>query len=669
MMIRRLGIVVALFGVVGLIRADVKRETSLSRMQADMQYFTSDECEGRGPGTVGIDKAADRISAAFKEAGLKGAMKDGGYFQPFTVGGPSRLTKSELSIWGSNGIAIKLMAGDFTPLGQSASGTVSGELVFVGHSVIDNKVPYDDYEGLDVAGKVVVMLRRCPRYAVTGEKKFGDGDSTINASALTTKIANAEKHKAAAVILVNDRTTLTESKDALMPFTATRSANAAKIPAVHIHRDVAELMFRRSFGKSVEQIEDAIDKELKPQNGPMKGLTADFDVAVERDRKVQVKNVVGVLEGSGPLANETVIVGAHYDHLGYGGFGSLARGLNKPMIHYGADDNASGTTTIVELARRFGAQKDRVGRRIVFMTFSAEEMGLLGSVHYCKEPLFPLENTSVMVNLDMVGRMIADKETNLDKLEIGGMGTATQFDEMVDKYNQKYNFKLKKTKAGMGPSDHQSFFLKQLPVLFFFTGLHTDYHRPTDTWEKINYVGMLKIADMVEELVVDLAAREEKLEFVKVSGSMMPTQQEPRPKPAAKDATESKPAPKEAKANPQKVAPKEAKPDPHGDPPTGQQQIRMKVRVGAIPDYSDDDKDGVLLQGVSPDSPASKAGLKEGDRVLEIAGDPVKNLTAYMALLGKLTPGKPVEYVILRKDKKMTIKITPEKPAQEAPKE
>ena len=404
-----------------------------------------------------------------------------------------------------------------------------------------------------------------------------------------------------------------------MPFSATRSAGAAKIPCVHMHRDVAELLFRRAFGKTVDQIEDAIDKDLKPLNGPMKGLTADFDVAVERDRKIPTKNVVGVLEGKGPLANETVIVGAHYDHLGYGGSGSLDRS-SKSAIHHGADDNASGSTTVVELARRFGAMKDRVGRRMVFMTFSGEEMGLLGSAHYCKEPIFPLEDTLAMVNLDMVGRMIADKETNQDKLEIGGLGSAKQFDEMIDKYNEKYKFKLKRTAAGMGPSDHQSFFLKKLPVLFFFTGLHTDYHRPSDTWDKINFVGMVKVADMCEEIVVDLAARPEKLDFINVAGSMIPS-----------------------------------------DP--SRSSSRMRVRIGAMPEYNDD-KEGVLLQGVSPDSPAEKAGLKEGDRIVELAGQPLKNLTAYMEALGKCEPGKVVELVILRKGEKINVKVTPEKPKE-----
>jgi hypothetical protein len=613
MAIRRLGMLIVLLGVAGLVRGgDVGREVSLARMQSDMHFLASDECEGRGPGTAGIEKAADRIAAAFKDAGLKGAMADGSYFQPFTVLGPSRVAKSEMSIWGSNGVALKLTAGDFIAMGASGSGTVSGELVFVGHSVVSDKVPYDDYEGIDVAGKVAVMLRRCPRYNGTGEKKFGEGDAAIDASSLATKLANAEKHKAAAVILVNDRTTIAETKDALMPFSATRSASAAKIPAVHVHRDVAELLFRRSFGKSIEQIEDAIDKDLKPHNGPMKGLTADFDLVVERDRRVPTKNVVGVLEGNGPLANETVIIGAHYDHLGFGGAGSMDRS-GKPAIHHGADDNASGSTSVIELARRFGAMKDRVGRRLVFMTFSGEEMGLLGSAHYCKQPIFPLDSTLAMVNLDMVGRMITDEATNQDKLEIGGLGTATQFDEIIDKYNRKYKFTLKRTAAGMGPSDHASFFLKKLPVLFFFTGLHTDYHQPSDTSDKINFPGMVKIVDMCEDIVNELAAREESLSFVNVIGSMNIS-------------------------------------------------FQPKARIGAIPEYNEDDREGVLLQGISPGSPAAKAGLMAGDRVMEFAGKPVKNLSAYMMLLGKCEPGKAVDFVILRKDERKTIKVTPEAP-------
>lgn len=587
--------------------ADFKREGSLARMTSDIQYLTSDECEGRGPGTKGIDKAADYIAQQFKEAGLKPGMKDGTYFQPFSIKAPAVPSKATLTIAGTKGLQLNLGEKEISTLGMSGSGKLKADLVFVGYSVVAEKVPYDDFAGLDVEGKVVVMLRRCPRYS--GDAKFGDDDTARQASAIDTKIENAEKRKAAAVLLVNDRTMVKESGDTLMSFTTARNSSPVKIPILHIKRDLADVVFRRALGKSLDEIENEINDDLKPRGGELKGWTADIEVVVDRPR-TPVKNVIAVLDGNGPLADETIIVGAHYDHLGYGGRGSLDRNA-KNAIHYGADDNASGTTTILELARRFAAMKDRTGRRIVFMAFSAEELGLLGSAHYCKEPVFPLENTAAMVNLDMVGRLIADKDSGQDKIEIGGTGTAKGFDAMVDKYNAKANFKVKKSPSGMGPSDHQSFYLKNLPVLFLFTGLHQDYHKPTDTWEKINLTGMMKIADMAEEIIAELASGP-RPEFTKSSAPAM-------------------------------------RPSRQGDG-------MPRIRLGVMPEYNDEGE-GMLIQGVTDNGLAAKAGLKGGDRILEIGGEPVKNVTGYMAAMEKLKAGTEIEIVVLRDKEKKTFKI------------
>ena len=209
-----------------------------------------------------------------------------------------------------------------------------------------------------------------------------------------------------------------------------------------------------------------------------------------------------MLEGNGPLANETVVVGAHYDHVGYGSFGSRGKKEEQgKKIHFGADDNASGTTAVMELARRFAAMKDRQGRRLVFMLFSGEELGLLGSQHYSENPLFPLKDTVFMLNLDMVGRMVTDKSIKKDILVCEGVKTGEGFEELVDKINGKYNFQITK-KSGTSPySDHASFFRKKVPVIFYWTDTHVDYHRPSDTPDKINFPGMKKIVDMSQDLL------------------------------------------------------------------------------------------------------------------------------------------------------------------------
>src|SRR5262245_19062355 len=350
MLNRRLWILSAIaFVLGGLAFADAKRDSVIERMKSDLQFLTSDECEGRGPGTEGINKAADHIAAAFKASGLKPAGKDGSYFQPFQVRGPAKPAKVTMTLKGTNNIQLPLASDDYSALGLTGEGDASGQLVFIGHAISNDKVPYDDFAGLDIEGKIVVMLRRSPRY--TGEKRFADDDTMAAVVALTKKVENAEKHKAAAVLLINDKSTIADSGDALSP-PSTNFGSTAKIPAIHIHRDIGDLIVRKAFGKSLDQVEKDIDQDLKPQNGVLKGWTCNLEVEIDKNRMVDVKNVVGVLEGSGPLADETVVIGAHYDHLGYGGRGSLAR--NSKDIHHGADDNGSGSTAVIELARRFG---------------------------------------------------------------------------------------------------------------------------------------------------------------------------------------------------------------------------------------------------------------------------------------------------------------------------
>jgi Peptidase family M28/PDZ domain len=272
-------------------------------------------------------------------------------------------------------------------------------------------------------------------------------------------------------------------------------------------------------------------------------------------------------------------------------------------IHHGADDNGSGTTSILELARRFAAIPRREGRRLVFMTFSAEESGLYGSEAYCKDPIFPLENTAAMINLDMVGRLVKDKDTGKDRLTVYGTGTAKTFDALIESLNKHYEFQLKKVPTGIGPSDQMTFYEKKIPVFFFFTNDHPDYHRPSDTSDKINVPGMRRIVDLTEDLTGQLAVAS-RPEYVEVAGPKMTG----------------------------------------GGP-----------RLGIKPDYGDD-KEGVLLNGVADGDPAARAGLKAGDRIVEIAGLPVKSLEGYMALMAGQKPGSTIDVGVLRGSEKKLLK-------------
>ncbi len=581
---------------------------SEARMRKDIFFLASDECEGRGVTTKGINLAADYIAAEFKKAGLKPAGPDGSYFQPFTIYGTSeRSSPNALVLTGPLGQQITLKAGQqFEPLAFSHSGKIDGApLVFAGYGVTAPDPEYDDFQGLDVAGKVIVVLRKTPR-PDNKDAPFAGADLDQYQS-LEHKMLNAEKHHAAGVILVNDASTA-RGGDKLIPFQYLARAGGYALPAVNLRRSVLDSMLQSSLGTTLADLERDIDRTLTPHSHALDGWSVGLEVNVKRN-DIAAKNIVCFLEGDGPHARETVVIGAHYDHLGRGEFGSLARG--SKAIHHGADDNASGTTTLMELARRL-AQVPHRGRRLVFIAFSGEERGLLGSAYYCKRPLFPLADTVAMVNLDMVGRLRSDKETGKDKLQIEGVGTAKDFSALIDDLNKGFDFKLQKSPGGFGPSDHASFYAHNIPVLFFFTGDHPDYHRPSDTADKINVAGMRRVADMAQELVLRLAGAPERPEYVKVRTPMRANFQGP------------------------------------GGP-----------RLGFMPGYGDDEGDGVLVQSVMENSPAAKAGIKEGDRIVAIGGKPVQNLTAYMTLMRQYKKGDTIEVGVNRAGKTITVKATP----------
>lgn len=598
-----------LTGLLALVGLSVQaaEDSAESRMRRDLTYLASDDCEGRGVATQGIHRAADYIAKEFRKAGLQPAGQNGSYFQSFTIAGGTLEADPRFVLYGPQGQKVELKPGKhFQPLGLSHSGKVTAaSFVFVGYGITAAKdVGYDDYKDVDVAGKIVIVLRDTPR---VGNKYAALKGDRRRQGSLMEKMVNAQQHKAAAILFVNDRTTA-RTDDSLMNFSmAAPAPSPARMPALHISRAVADALLKSGCDRNLRELEEDIDRELKPRSMVLHGWKADLETKVRR--KIDAKNIVGVLEGSGPLARETVVIGAHYDHLGYGGPGSLAN-LKKPVIHYGADDNGSGTTALMELARRFGKIENRPGRRLVFIAFSGEEIGLLGSLHYCKNPLFSLADTVAMVNLDMVGRLTPDKATKKGKLQVWGTGTAKSFDSLIENLNRKYDFKLQKKPTGYGPSDHASFYAKQVPVLFLFTGDHADYHRPSDTVERINFEGMTRIVNLTEELVEHLSKAPEKPEYQKMLADKRP--------------------------NPGQVP-----------------------RIGIRPDYGDD-QDGVLLSGVVDGGPADKAGLKEGDRIVDIGGKPVKDVQTYMSIMGGLKKGQPIELGILRDGKKLTVTVLPE---------
>jgi hypothetical protein len=599
----------------------------LERMRKDIFFLASPECEGRGVETKGIELAADYIEKTFKEAGLKPAMKDGSYFQPFNVADSVRLGKpTTVTLSSPDGTMKELKIGtDYNPMGYCSTAKASGGLVFVGYGISAPELKYDDYTNVDVAGKVVVMIRKLPRPEQTGDKRFDKAAANPDESAYASfaaKIENAIAHKAAAVIIVNDTGTA-GLRDAIPQFRDhARGTTSAPFPVLFFKRETLDRIIAGGPIKSVTDLETLIEKDLKPHSFEIPGWKLDIEVTVERS-DFHVKNVVGVLDGEGPLADETVVLGAHYDHVGYGGFGSLGGAAARGKIHFGADDNGSGTTALLELARRYGAMKNRQGRRLVFIAFSGEERGLLGSIHYCQEPLFPLDKTVAMINMDMVGRTkpIPTDWLELmpykDRLVVYGTGTAEGFAKLVDDVGAKSGFKISTLATGTGPSDHDSFYRKRIPVLFLYTGTHNEYHRPTDIPEKINVPGMKKVADFVQQLANYLTTTETRPKF-------------------------------------------QATRDPWYDPTESRAARPQGPRLGIRPGNYESEDGGVLVDGVSPGGAAEKGGVKDGDVIVEIGGKPVKNIGGYMTAMSTQKAGTPVEIVVLRKGQKVTLKITPE---------
>jgi S1-C subfamily serine protease len=609
-MTRRLTITLGLLLLAALVRpvraeapADVE-----ARLRSDLFYLAADECEGRGISTKGIGLAAEYVARQFQKAGLKPGGPDGTYFQPFSLATSAKVgTNNHVSLRGPQGQTIELESGKhFTVALLGGAGKVDAPVVFAGYGITSDEPKYDDYAGLDVAGKVVVVLTGTPRRGQRYADLFAataDGRPSPHAG-LRAKLDNAFQHRAAAVLVVNAAPSARGGDPLPRPSYSIRDGFPVALPAVHLRRDGAERMLAGA-GLSLAEVEKDIDATLKPHSAPLTGWTCHVESNVSHTR-VTVKNIIGVLDGEGPLAKETVVIGAHYDHIGMGSDNrlfSLATGVAGPgapggvgfpmaesagtAVHHGADDNASGTIALTELARRFAAAKERAGRRLVFIAFTAEESGLIGSRYYCDHPVFPLKETAAMLNMDMVGRL------QDDRLMVGGLASGKPFAALVDRLNGHHHFDLLREPSGQGPSDHSSFEAKKVPVLNLFTGFHEQYHRPSDRPETINVAGVARVVGFAADLVGEMR---------------------------------SMPRPEYAKSGPYNRT---------------KTLWSSAPSTGVLLDHSDK-KEGVLVGGVVSGTPAAKAGLKKGDRIKAVAGKPVKDAVAFLALTRALQPGTKV---------------------------
>ncbi|MFO0943134.1 MAG: M28 family peptidase [Pirellulales bacterium] len=374
--------------------------------------------------------------------------------------------------------------------------------------------------------------------------------------------------------------------------------NSSRVPTVNLTRKALDPIVTKGTGKSLEQLEKQIGESKKPASQPINGIKVTGSTEIG-PMNATVRNVAAILKGKGSLADEYVIVGAHYDHVGMGGEGSLAPGTIA--VHNGADDNGSGTISILEIARQLSKFKAENHRTIIFMTFAAEERGLLGSEHYVRHPVVPLEQTAAMVNLDMVGRLGDGSVT------VFGMGTGEEFSDWIDEANKPFGVELNKENAGMGPSDHQSFFLRNIPVFHFFTGLHGEYHRPSDDVNLIDFKGVAKITQLTSKLTEKLATNKDR--------------------PTFKKSTER------ARIGPN----------------AGRKKPTLGVSL-------DGDAKQCVVTSVADPSPAKTAGIMAGDIVLKVNSKSVASSDELVNAIGAFKIGEEIEIQLKRGDQAMTVK-------------
>ncbi len=450
----------------------------------NIKVLASEQMRGRAAGHPELDEAARFIAGRFQSFGLEPAAgRD--FLQPFPItasaalGAGNRLDYTD----GRSTTSLKFDE-EFRPLAFSASGSVSGQVVFAGYGITAREYGYDDYAGLDVRNKLVIVLRHEPQEAE--QSSVFSGRIYTNHAQLETKALNARRRGAAAVLFVADRPSHPGESLALADFSSLPGPANPGIPFVEVRSDVADRWLRLA-GRSLEEVVRSIDRHLRPRSF---ALPASFRVNLTTDVRqepVKVNNVAGYLRGR---TDEYLIIGAHYDHVGTGEQFSMAS-TGRGAVHPGADDNASGVSAVIELARWFSG-RPRPRRGILFLAFAAEEIGLLGSNYYVENPILPLSQAIAMINMDMIGRM------RDEQVFVGGVNTGSDFRKLLGDLNRQARLRLEwSDNGGYGSSDQFCFIPKEIPVLFFFTGLHGEYHTPSDTWETIDAASAARLVGFI----------------------------------------------------------------------------------------------------------------------------------------------------------------------------
>jgi aminopeptidase YwaD len=562
-------------------------------LKSHISYLASDDLKGRYTGTPGSKAAAEYIRDQFRDAGLKLLGDDG--FQNFEV-----VVSVKKGPNNSFGIDEKIAAkdGDFTPFPFSKNATVAAQVVFAGYGfeISQDSLLWNDYKGIDVNGKWVMLLRGDPEMEKQESRFVTFGDDR-------DKVILARDKGAAGVIFVSGKKF--DSNDDLVSMYFDKTQSTAGLPVIHIKRLVAnEILSGNKI--NVDSLESLLISGMKP-NSMVLSCTVQATTEVLQE-KVVARNVVGLLEGTDPILKDSyIIVGAHYDHLGMGGPGSGSRFLDSMAIHNGADDNASGVAGILELASFLASEKIPLKRSVVFIAFDGEELGILGSKYFTDNPLIDLKKADAMINFDMIGRL---KQEN-PAIMIGGTGTSVESEGILGSLNTG-SIKLNFSPEGYGPSDHAVFYADNIPVFFFSTGAHEDYHTPDDDWDRINFEGEKDVLEIGKQLITMLADKNENLTFQEAG----PKQQE-----------------------------------------GGRAGYRFKVTLGIMPDFNTAAGAGLGVGGVTKDKPAYKGGILKGDIITAIDGKQVNDIYDYMNRLKKLQPGQVISVDVLRQEQKIVLII------------
>jgi Tol biopolymer transport system component len=584
---------VILLGVAAAAAGDGPPPELARGFESDVRALAADEMEGRGLGTAGLRRAADYVEKRVRGLGLAPAFASG-YRQPVKV-------KTGVALADGNALD-GMAAADWTPLGASSSGSFAGEVVFVGYGVEAPPVGYRELDGVDLQGKVALMLRYEPQERDPASPF--DGRAPSRWSSLRYKVHQARQRGASAVVFVAGPLQ-DEGKDKLPVLANDGPESPAGLPVLQLRTSAAQRLLAPS-GLDLARFQKDVDRDLRPRSRPT-GVRMAGRVAL-RATYAEAENVAGLLPGRGRLAGETVVIGAHYDHLGLGGERSLRP--NERAVHNGADDNASGTAAVLAAAGRLTALlRDAPDRRaVVFALFTAEEVGLGGSAAFVASPPRPIGSTVAMINLDMVGRL------RDDQLVAFGTESAADWTAAVEPLAGELGLRLKSSGDGYGPSDQTSFYAARVPVLHFFTGAHEAYHTPDDDVHTIDFAGGARVAELTARVGRELAL-----------GRLTPRYARASAAPAARG-------------------------DSRG----------YGAYLGTVPDYRamGGETGGVLLADVRPGGPAAAAGIRGGDRLVELAGTRIDNLYDMTYALQDHRPGETVTAVVLRESQRVSLKAT-----------